>query len=127
MTYYVCDTSALLYKYQQIFDICELNDIIIICAHTFEENTPETNFVISRLEYNNLEYNFYKFKDYMLDRIVYKEELDLRSLALALDYDCTQHPDETVFITDNEEMAEIANLYFGEDSIICLSPSPYQN
>ena len=125
MTYYVCDTSALLYKYQQIFDICELNDTIIICAHTFEENTPETNFVISRLEYNNLEYNFYKFEDYMLKRLVYNHgDKDVRCLAAALDYDCTQHPDETIFITDNEEMADIANLYFGEDSIICLSPCP---
>jgi hypothetical protein len=41
-------------------------------------------------------------------------------LALAIQYDNMYHPDETIFVTCNEETADIANRYFGEDSIELL-------
>ena len=38
-------------------------------------------------------------------------------LALAVQYEMMFHPDEVEFITCDKKMAEIANRYFGEDSI----------
>lgn len=35
----------------------------------------------------------------------------------ALYYDREYYPDEVVFVTDDKNTADIANLYFGEDSI----------
>ena len=42
---------------------------------------------------------------------------DLRILACAFNYDYTQHPDETIFITNDLVLKTIANCFFGEDSI----------
>lgn len=42
---------------------------------------------------------------------------DIKILATALDYDTNVHPDETVFITNDLALFNIANLFFGEDSI----------
>ena len=44
----------------------------------------------------------------------------LIALACAYAYDSNQHPDETIFVTTNPEIAEIANRFFGEDSIELL-------
>jgi len=49
-----------------------------------------------------------------------QESNEHRILAAAYHFDRTQHPDETVFITGNQELAETANLFFGEDSIILV-------
>lgn len=43
---------------------------------------------------------------------------DKEDLAKAIYYDLYQRPDETVFVCENEAIAEVANRYFGEDSII---------
>jgi predicted ribonuclease YlaK len=48
---------------------------------------------------------------------------DLRILATALDYDKNVHPDEVVFVTNDLALKNIANLFFGEDSI----ESVYEN
>lgn len=42
---------------------------------------------------------------------------DLRILATAFDYDYNVHPDETVFVTNDLALKNIANCFFGEDSI----------
>lgn len=42
---------------------------------------------------------------------------DTKILATAIDYDCTKHPDETVFVTNDLALFNIANLFFGTDSI----------
>ena len=41
-------------------------------------------------------------------------------VALAIQYEKMCHPDELIFVTHHKENAEIANKYFGEDSIIYL-------
>ena len=41
-------------------------------------------------------------------------------LNYAIWYDQYVHPDETYFVTTNREVAEEANKYFGEDSIILI-------
>ena len=53
---------------------------------------------------------------------------DLRILATAIDYDNTRHPDETIFVTNDLSLKNIANLFFGEDSIESVSEDldPYK-
>lgn len=43
---------------------------------------------------------------------------DKEDLAKAIYYDLYQRPDETIFVCENEAIAEVANKYFGEDSIV---------
>lgn len=40
-----------------------------------------------------------------------------KTLAAAFNFDNTQHPDDTIFVTGNYELALMANLFFGEDSV----------
>ena len=57
--------------------------------------------------------------------ICYEESIEISEgmsleLALAIQYEKMCHPDEMIFVTNNKEIAEIANKYFGEDSIELL-------
>lgn len=46
---------------------------------------------------------------------------DMKILATALNYDKTRHPDDTVFVTNDLCLKNIANLFFGDDSIESVS------
>lgn len=57
--------------------------------------------------------------------ICYEESTEMTDeipseLALAIQYEKMCHPDETIFVTSDKELAEVANRYFGEDSIELL-------
>ena len=57
--------------------------------------------------------------------ICYEESVEVTDeipseLALAIQYEKMCHPDETIFVTSDKDMADIANRYFGEDSIELL-------
>lgn len=57
--------------------------------------------------------------------VCYEESIEITDeipseLALAIQYEKMCHPDETIFITSDKDMAEVANRYFGEDSIELL-------
>lgn len=43
---------------------------------------------------------------------------DKEDLAKAIYFDLYQKPDETVFVCENKAIADVANRYFGEDSIV---------
>ena len=43
---------------------------------------------------------------------------DKEDLAKAIYFDLYQRPDETIFVCENNVIADVANRYFGEDSII---------
>lgn len=43
---------------------------------------------------------------------------DKEDLAKAIYLDLYQRPDETIFVCENDAIADVANRYFGEDSII---------
>lgn len=43
-----------------------------------------------------------------------------KDIYLASYYEKLCHPDEVVFVTSDQKMADFANKYFGEDSIILL-------
>ena len=57
--------------------------------------------------------------------VCYEESVEITDeipseLALAMQYEKMCHPDETIFVTSDKDMADIANRYFGEDSIELL-------
>lgn len=57
--------------------------------------------------------------------ICYEESIEMTDeipseLALAIQYEKMCHPDEAIFVTSDKDMADIANRYFGEDSIELL-------
>ena len=43
---------------------------------------------------------------------------DKEDLAKAIYFDLYQKPDETIFVCENDAIADVANRYLGEDSII---------
>ena len=43
---------------------------------------------------------------------------DKEDLAKAIYFDLYKRPDETIFVCENDAIADVANRYFGEDSII---------
>ena len=53
----------------------------------------------------------------LLDKCDFEVNTDLKILACAFDYDTHEHPDETIFVTNDLALKTIANLFFGEDSI----------
>ena len=78
----------------------------------------------ARLALNYLDtadnYTVHIFNLRMLDPIVEKDlevSNDTKILATAFDYDNTVNPDNTIFMTNDLALKNIANLFFGEDSI----------
>lgn len=132
MIYKFYDTCSLLLKANHLFD--DKDSKVIISSITLQElediktsrnKDEETKFsarqVLRILTEHIGEYEVHIFRECMLDRIVEKTDFavnnDLRILACAFDYDYDEHPDETVFVTNDLALAQIANLFFGEDSI----------
>ena len=57
--------------------------------------------------------------------VCHEESIDIpegmsSELALAIQYENMCHPDEMIFVTSDKKLAEVANRYFGEDSIKLL-------
>ena len=132
MTYKFYDTCSLLLKTNHLFDeedvkvvissisLQELEDI-----KTANNKDAETKYsaikLLNILNENPEAYEIWIFKEEMLKPIIEKGfdhiNNDLRILACAFNYDYTQHPDETVFVTNDLALKAIANCFFGEDSI----------
>lgn len=130
MTYKFYDTCSLLLKADSLIDE---KDPIIISSITLSELE---NIKTSSHKDNELKYaarrllNFltdhpetYTVHIFTLDMLKPIEEKslditnDTKILATAIDYDINIHPDETVFVTNDLALYNIANLFFGEDSI----------
>ena len=132
MTYKFFDTCSLLLKANHLFDddsyktiissisLQELEDI-----KTASNKDAETKYsarkLLTALSENPEAYEIWIFKEEMLKPIAEKGfthiNNDLRILACAYDYDYNEHPDETVFVTNDLALKAIANCFFGEDSI----------
>ena len=56
--------------------------------------------------------------DVCIDKMDIETENEDIKFAMSYDKDC--HPDEVVFVTDDKDIAEEANRFFGEDSIILI-------
>lgn len=72
---------------------------------------------------NSDKYNVIIFKNHMLKEI-YKLDLsinnDTKILSTAIFCDKTYYPDDLIFVTNDLSLYNIANLYFGEDSITSI-------
>ena len=131
--YYVFDTSSLILEAYTLFE--DYSNIIIpsICLTELEyiktsaDKDPEVKqavrFLLELLERNPEKYDIHIFKNSMLKPAREKDleiNNDIKILMTAVDYDNTQHPDETIFVTNDLSLKRIANLFFGEDSIISV-------
>ena len=132
MIYKFYDTCSLLLKATNLFD--EDNTRIVISSISLQElediktaNNKDAEIkysarkLLNTLRENPEAFEIWIFKEEMLQPIIDKGfthiNNDLRILACAFDYDYYQHPDETVFVTNDLALAAIANCFFGEDSI----------
>ena len=132
MIYKFYDTCSLLLKAEHLFD--EEDVKIVISSITLQElediktaynKDAETKYsarkLLNMFNNNPEAYEIHIFKETMLQPIMDKGfdhiNNDLRILACAFDYDYCQHPDETIFVTNDLALKAIANCFFGEDSI----------
>ena len=128
--YYVFDTSSLILEAYTLFEDYEYVIIPSVCLTELEniktsaDKDPEVKqavrFLLDLLERNPEKYDIHIFKNTMLKPAKEKDleiNNDIKILMTAVDYDNTQHPDETIFVTNDLSLKRIANLFFGEDSI----------
>ena len=129
-TYKFYDTCSLLLKVDTLF---EDNNPIVISSVTLNEleniktamnKDPDVKYAARKLLHmlaeNPSSYEVHIFNMNMLEPITEKAlsiTEDTKILATAIDYDRTRHPDETVFVTNDLALKNIANLFFGNDSI----------
>jgi len=133
MSYYVFDTSSLILEAYTLFE--DYGNIVIPSIvlgeleHIKMDNNkdPEVKqavrYLLELLNRHPHEYGIHVFKTNMMEPARNKGlELnnDIKILMCALDYDKTQHPDDTIFVTNDLSLKRIANLFFGEDSIISV-------
>lgn len=135
--YYFFDTCSLLLQANHLFETDDYK--IVISSITLQEleeiktsarKDPEIKYAARQLlrvlDENAGSYEVHIFTNDMLAPMEEKNFIindDLRILATALDYDKNVHPDEVVFVTNDLALKNIANLFFGEDSI----ESVYEN
>ena len=127
------DTSSLLLKANTLF---EEEENIVISSITLQElediktnrnKTPDIKFaarrLLSILDSQNYNYEVVIFTQDMLEPFIEQSldiSNDIRILASAYWYDREVHPDEVVFVTNDLALKNIANLFFGSDSIISV-------
>ena len=130
MNYYFYDTCSLLLQ------VDNLPDNLIISSITLNEleeiktssnKDPNIKYSARKLlhwfDKNSNKFTCWIFRTNMLDPIQQANveiNNDTKILACALDYDRNVHPDETIFVTNDIALKNIANLFFGEDSIISV-------
>ena len=129
------DTSALLEKADDLFKTEENIVISTTVLSELEHIKTSRNksddlksaarHVLRLLDQHNGDYDVVIYSPKMLKPIkkmgliedAKDETADLRILAAAIYYDKYNHPDETVFYTNDIALKNIANLFFGDDSI----------
>lgn len=128
------DTSSLLLTDFDLFDerfaissiTLEELEHIKTSSHRDNEIKAQARLLLSRLANYPEKYDVLIFKDYMLADVFKKgfESInnDLKILACAINYDKEVHPDDTIFVTNDLSLKNIANLFFGEDSIESVYP-----
>ena len=125
------DTCSLLKADENIFEekfaissiTLEELESIKTSIHKDQETKYQARKLLALLDKHMWEYDIVIFKLNMLKHI---EDLlpinnDTKILACAIEYDKTQHPDETIFITNDLSLKAMASLFFGEDSIISIA------
>ena len=132
--YYFFDTCSLLLQGNHLFDVKDYN--VVISSITLQElediktstrKDPEIKFaarqLLRSLDEHVGEYEVHMFTNTMLNPLIEKDfdiTNDMKILATAINYDLYVHPDEVIFVTNDLALKNIANLFFGEDSIISV-------
>ena len=138
-TYNFYDTSSLILRAENLFE--DPNENIVISSITLQElENLKTSYsrdlefktkvrkLIRLLDENPEAYEVYIYFPEMLEMksgiplSEFELNNDIKILATALHYDCNIHPDETIFYTNDLALKNIANLYFGNDSIKKVEP-----
>lgn len=132
MTYKFYDTCSLLLKANHLFDEEDVKVVISSISLQELEDIKTANNKDAEIKYsarkllnilndNSEAYEIWIFREEMIQPIAEKGfthiNNDLRILACAYDYDYNEHPDETIFVTNDLSLKTIANCFFGEDSI----------
>lgn len=131
MTYKFFDTCSLLLKAGHLFE--DQDYVTVISSITLQEieniktsrnKDAEVKYsarkILLELEEHPNDYETYIFTENMLEpftSIHLEVNNDIKILACAFDYDKQQHPDETVFVTNDLALKAIANIFFGQDCI----------
>lgn len=131
--YLFYDTSALLANVDHLFKPFKFFIISSVSLNELERLKDDERISVekraaarkvNRLLKDNIDrYVVWDYKPAMLKPIEekgYEINNDMKILATALDYDKKVHPDETVFITNDLSQYNIANVFFGKDSIRIL-------
>lgn len=111
-------TEALIKNREHLFD--NENDKVVMTTYSHcTVNTPLCRDLKLNKRSEIFECNYKKWlnEDILYSSLDFEECL---TLAAAVAYDSTVHPDETVYVTANPQAVPIANKFFGEDSIILL-------
>ena len=126
MTYNFYDTSSLLMRTNDLFD--NPDEQIIISTITLKELEEiktsmkknedikyQARKLTALLDQHPDLYTVWIYDDTMLTPELAKFGItnDIKILATALNYDITCHPDETIFITNDLALKNIANTIFG--------------
>lgn len=126
------DTNSLLIKMDDLFtqhfaissiSLTELEEIKIATNKDIDIKSSAQR-LLRLLANNSDKYDVHIFKETMMAPISSKHlpyNNDMRILATAIDYDNTVHPDDTIFVTNDLALRNIANLFFGEDSIASVN------
>ena len=125
MVYKFYDTCSLIFHAETAFQ--QENTKVVISSITVDELKsmrfcmPAAEQVFNFIKDNPNCCEIHTYTDGMLRPFTekgYSDTTDIKILATAFDYDCCCHPDETVFVTNDENLQIIANYYFGSDSIV---------
>lgn len=122
------DTSSLLIKLDNLFKEPFVISSISLAELENIKTSPHKDYslkmkarrLLNLLNLYEDSYTVWIFKSSMLDPIIEKDipiTDDMKILATALDYDKNVRPDETIFVTNDIALKNIANLFFGNDSI----------
>ena len=143
MTYNFYDTSSLLLREKDLFTY---EENIVLSSITLNEleniktsNTKDNDIkyaarkIIRLLEENPDKYEIWVYNNQMLQGeknlglpsfSQWELTNDIKILASAVSYDRMIHPDETVFITNDLALKQIANMFFGSDSVKTIQVKP---
>lgn len=85
-----------------------------------KENVILSSLALKELNDVGQEVEIFDYNEDMLIPFTNKNVAGIEHLAAAFAYDTNVHPDETIFVTCDVALSQLANLYFGEDSIELL-------
>lgn len=118
MIYKFYDTAALAEAREHIFDNLDKEKPVVSTWSL--DRLKDLSFLTNRKD----DYEIHIYEGNMIPR--FSDYKDIESLMAAIDYDDRIHPDETVFVSNSIALREIANQFFGNDSIEKYEPKDEQ-